>query len=63
MEAGELDQILAQAQAIAEKYKISRAEALLLMAVHEAMCLHFHVDSGFVLGAIRHVDDKGTKQQ
>jgi len=44
MEASELEKILTQAHALAKKHKITLEEALLLMAVHEVVCIHFHVD-------------------
>ena len=57
-EKEEYNEILARARQMAKGKNISLGEALLLIAAHELICVHFHVDSGFVLGAIKHVDEK-----
>lgn len=54
----EYNKVLERARQLAKAKKISVSEALLLIVAHELICIHFHVDSGFVLGAIKHVDDK-----
>ena len=57
-EKDEYDELLKRAREIARQKKITLSEALLLIIAHESLCIHFHVDSGFVLGAIKHVDEK-----
>lgn len=44
MNAGEIEKILGQADALADKWKISRNSALLLLITREVLCIHFHVD-------------------
>ena len=44
MEISELDKTLAQAKALAEKYKLPLQESLLLIIAHELICIHYHMD-------------------
>jgi len=60
-EKEECDQLLKRARDMAKERKISLSEALLLMAVHELLCIHFHVDQGFILGAIKRVEPAGKE--
>ena len=57
-EKEEYNEILARARQMAKGKNISLSEALLLIVAHELICLHSHVDSGFILGAIKHVDSE-----
>jgi len=48
--------LLAKARKISADLKITLAEALLLICAHEVVCTHFHIDQGFILGAITRVE-------
>jgi len=55
-EKEEYAEILQRARKLSKDQKISLSEALLLIAAHELLCIHFHVDSGFILGAIKRAE-------
>ena len=57
-EKDEYNELLKRARQIAKKKKVTLSKALLLIIAHESICVHFHIDSGFVLGAIKHVDSE-----
>jgi len=44
VDVDELEKVLAQADAVAKKLKVSRRDALLIMIAHEVLCIHFHLD-------------------
>ena len=44
MNAGEIEKILGQADAVADKLKVSRKVALLLLITREVICIHYHID-------------------
>jgi len=60
-EKAELEEILVKARQIARDLKITLSEALVLITAHQIVCIHFHIDSGFAIGAIRRVEGERPK--